>query len=141
MAREVVEAYGLDIGAHPVGTGPYMLGEYRRSARIVLLANPDYRDVTYVPAGPMPAASQAVANALKGRKLPLAGRVEIRIIEEGQARWLAFPQQRARLSRHPPHRITPTRRSTTASSRPNLAAQGIVHDMLLRPNICGRTST
>ena len=33
-----------DIGAHPVGTGPYMLGEYRRSARIVLVANPGYRD-------------------------------------------------------------------------------------------------
>jgi ABC-type oligopeptide transport system substrate-binding subunit len=38
MAREVVEAYGNDIGAHPVGTGPYILGQYRRSARIELLA-------------------------------------------------------------------------------------------------------
>ena len=38
-------ATALDIGAHPVGTGPYMLGEYKRSARIVLVANPDYRDV------------------------------------------------------------------------------------------------
>ena len=28
VAREVVEAYGADIGAHPVGTGPYVLGEY-----------------------------------------------------------------------------------------------------------------
>ena len=31
IAREVVEMYGNDIGAHPIGTGPYMLGEYRRS--------------------------------------------------------------------------------------------------------------
>ncbi len=36
VAREVVEAYGLDFGAHPVGTGPYVLGEYKRSAKIVL---------------------------------------------------------------------------------------------------------
>jgi ABC-type transport system substrate-binding protein len=36
VAREVVEAYGLDFGAHPVGTGPHMLGEYKASARIVL---------------------------------------------------------------------------------------------------------
>ena len=31
VAREVVEMYGLDFGAHPVGTGPYMLGEYQKS--------------------------------------------------------------------------------------------------------------
>ena len=40
QAREVVEAYGSDIGAHPVGTGPFLLGDYRRSNRIVLEANP-----------------------------------------------------------------------------------------------------
>src|SRR5438067_260039 len=79
MAREVVEAYGADIGAHTVGTGPYMLGEYRRSARIVLIANPGFRETTYVPAGPIPPASRPVADALKGRKLPFAGRVEIAI--------------------------------------------------------------
>ena len=90
QAREVVEAYGADIGAHPVGTGPYMLGEYRRSNRIVLVANPTYRESRYEPAGPMPEASQAVAAALKGRLLPLTSRVEVNIIEEGQARWLAF---------------------------------------------------
>src|SRR5690348_9583782 len=53
QAREVVEAYGADIGAHPVGTGPYMLGDYKRSTRIVLDANPGYREATYVPAGPI----------------------------------------------------------------------------------------
>ena len=90
MAREVVEAYGNDIGAHPVGTGPYRLGEYRRSARIVLEANAAYRETTYAPAGPVPAALQPVAAAMKGKRLPFAGRIEVQIIEEGQARWLAF---------------------------------------------------
>ena len=133
QAREVVEAYGLDIGAHPVGTGPYMLGEYRRSARIVLLANPGYRDVTYVPAGPIPAASQAVANALKGRKLPLAGRVEIRIIEEGQARWLGFLNKELDFLEILPIEYT-DEALDNGKLRSNLAAQGIVHDTLLRPN-------
>src|SRR6185437_12233490 len=54
-ALEIVDQYGHDIGAHPVGTGPYMLGEYRRSARIVLVANPGFRDTRYVPTGPIPA--------------------------------------------------------------------------------------
>src|SRR5271167_4608412 len=71
MAREVVEAYGNDIGAHPVGTGPYMLGQYKRSSRIELVANPAYRQVAYTPSGPIPAAVQAVAAGLKGKRLPL----------------------------------------------------------------------
>jgi peptide/nickel transport system substrate-binding protein len=43
MAREVVEHYGEAITEHPVGTGPYKLGLWRRSALVVLEANPDYR--------------------------------------------------------------------------------------------------
>src|SRR3954453_22270713 len=47
VSREVVDKYGQDFGAHPVGTGPYILGEYKRSAKIVLVANAAYRAVTY----------------------------------------------------------------------------------------------
>src|SRR6266480_3106629 len=82
VAREIVEAYGRDFGAHPVGTGPYMLGEYQRSAKIVLLANPGFRDTTYVPAGAVPSEAMPIAAALKGKKLPLVGRIQITIIEE-----------------------------------------------------------
>src|SRR5205814_10070266 len=77
VAREVVEAYGQDFGAHPVGTGPYVLGEYKRSAKIVLVANPGYRDSTYSPSGAIPPESQAIADALKGKKLPLPERIEV----------------------------------------------------------------
>src|SRR5213596_3709156 len=84
MAREIVEAYGNDIGAHPVGTGPYVLGEYRRSAHIELLKNPKFREMTYSPAGSVPATSQPLAAALKGKRLPLISRIHISVIEEGQ---------------------------------------------------------
>ncbi|HEY9024610.1 MAG TPA: ABC transporter substrate-binding protein, partial [Burkholderiaceae bacterium] len=37
VAREVVQAYGTAIGAHPVGTGPFRLAEWRRASRMVLV--------------------------------------------------------------------------------------------------------
>ena len=133
MAREVVEAYGNDIGAHPIGTGAYTLGEYRRSARIVLNANPNFRAVTYVPAGPIPPASQPVADALKGRNLPLAGRVEIAIMEEGQSRWLGFLNRELDFLDILPIDFT-DQALDNGKLKPSLAAQGITHDVLLRPN-------
>ena len=57
---------------------------------MVLVANPAFRDTTYVPAGPVPPESQPIAAALKGKKLPLIGRIEITVIDEGQSVWLAF---------------------------------------------------
>ncbi len=94
VAREVVEAYGDDVQAHPVGTGPYMLKEWRRAAKIVLEANPNYRDVTwdFRPSGP-DAWDDGVVAAMKGKKIPQIGRVEISVIEESQSRWLAFQRK------------------------------------------------
>jgi peptide/nickel transport system substrate-binding protein/oligopeptide transport system substrate-binding protein len=42
LAREEVERWGADYGSHPVGTGPFMLQEWRRQDRIVLKANPNH---------------------------------------------------------------------------------------------------
>ena len=133
VAREVVEAYGLDFGAHPVGTGPYMLGEYKRSAKIVLEANPGFRATTYVPAGPVPPESMAIAAALKGRKLPLAACVQITIIEEGQALWLAFANREIDLLDRIPADFV-DQALADGKLRSDLAAKGIRHEILLRPN-------
>jgi ABC-type transport system substrate-binding protein len=93
VAREVVEAYGGNVMEHPVGTGPFVLGQWRRSSLIVLERNPDYRDVLF-DAHPAPddPIGQAIAARLRGRRLPMVDRVEISIIAENQARWLAFLQ-------------------------------------------------
>ncbi len=133
IAREVVEAYGLDFGAHAVGTGPYMLGEYRRSAKIVLVANPGFRETTYVPAGPVPAAAKPIAAALEGKRLPRVGRIEITIIEEGQTVWLAFANREIDLlERLPPEFVDEA--LANGKLRPDLAAKGIRHEVQLRPN-------
>jgi len=133
IAREVVAAYGSDIGAHPVGTGPYMLGEYKRSSKIVLIANPGYRETTYVPAGPVPADSQEIAAALKGKRLPIAHRIEVSVIEEGQAAWLAFANRELDLLERLPPEFA-DQALAGGKLKPDLAAKGIQHRTLLRPN-------
>jgi ABC-type transport system substrate-binding protein len=91
VAREVVEKYGDGIMAHPVGTGPFHLVEWRRSSFIVLERNPDYRtDIFHVTPDPSDASAQQIARELNGKRLPLIDRVEISIIEESQPRWLSF---------------------------------------------------
>ncbi|RQO60656.1 bicyclomycin resistance protein [Paucibacter sp. KBW04] len=99
VAREVVEYYGDRITEHPVGTGPFVLKQWRRSSLIVLEKNPGYRERFYEAE---PAADDAEGQALvarfKGRRIPMIDRVEISIIEESQPRWLSFLNGEADLS-------------------------------------------
>lgn len=91
VAREVIEAYGDASGwamANPVGTGPYRLKEWRRGQKIVLEANPDFREV-YFPTSSDP-ADRAIVASMHGKKLPQIKRIEIAIIEESNPRLLAF---------------------------------------------------
>ena len=90
MAREVVEKYLPDAGAHPVGTGPFRIAEWKRSHRIVLEANPNFREVFYDADPGDDPLMKAIHTRLKGKKLPLVQRVEVTIVEESQPRWLAF---------------------------------------------------
>jgi ABC-type transport system substrate-binding protein len=91
VAREVVEHYGDDIMAHPVGTGPFKLVQWRRSSFIALERNPGYRERRF-DAEPAPddAEGQAILAQLRGQRLPMVDRVEVSIIAESQPRWLAF---------------------------------------------------
>jgi ABC-type transport system substrate-binding protein len=89
VAREVIEAYPGQAGNHPVGTGPFLLGDWKRSDRIVLLKNPASSAVFHASAGSAP-ADQAISNALEGQTLPRVDRVEVKIAEEFQGRMLGF---------------------------------------------------
>ena len=133
VAREVIEAYGIDSGAHPVGTGPYLLREYQRSHRIVLEANPGYRKVVFDEAIPANPDDAALARSLKGKQLPRIGRIEIAIIEEGQPRWLAFLKRELDYLQPFPGDFL-DELLDNGKLRPELAAKGIRHVLLLRPN-------
>jgi ABC-type transport system substrate-binding protein len=93
VAREVIERYADESGramANPVGTGAYVLKDWVRASKIVLEANPGYRGFTweFQPGGDPD--DQRIVREMKGKKMPQVGRVEISIIEEDQARLLAF---------------------------------------------------
>ena len=90
VAREVIDAHPGQAGNHPVGSGPFMLGEWQRSDKIVLLANPDSHAVFHAGAATANSADQAIARALDGKRLPRVDRIEVRIAEEFQGRMLGF---------------------------------------------------
>ncbi len=90
FAREVVEQYGKAVAEHPIGTGPFRLKEWRRSSRVTLEANPDFRGEVFESAGGNDKNDAAIAAHLKGKRLPLVQIIELDIIDEDQPRWLAF---------------------------------------------------
>ena len=125
VAREVVEFYAEQAEAHPVGTGPFKLAQWRRSSFIALDRNPDYREVLY---SAEPAADDAEGQALltrfKGRRLPMIDRVEISIIEEEQPRWLSFVNGEADLAYQVGFQFV-SQAMPNGRIAPNLAKRGI----------------
>jgi ABC-type transport system substrate-binding protein len=91
VAREVAEFYGDKTAEHPIGTGPFMLTFWKRSSKMVLDANPTYRE-EYFDGTPNAddAYNVAILKAHKGKRMPMVGRVEVYVIEEQQPRYLAF---------------------------------------------------
>jgi oligopeptide transport system substrate-binding protein len=128
QAREVVEKYGDESGRvvdHPVGTGPYRLKERQPGHRIVLEANPGYREERFPPApANADAATKAVAESMKGKRLPQIGRIEIAIVEETNPRLLMFNSGQIDLL-DVPGDIAPRMIDGKGNLLPEFAARGI----------------
>jgi ABC-type transport system substrate-binding protein len=135
VAREVVEAYGdasTWVMANPVGTGPYRLKEWRRGHRVVLEANPGFRDERD-PESSDP-ADEAIMAKLKGKRIPLIGRIEIAIIEEGAPRLMSFERREIDYVTV----VNPLASSVLdapANLKPYLAEQGVRLARGIRPGI------
>ena len=127
VAREVIEAYGDDTMAHPVGTGPFVLKDWVRRSKIVLERNPNHRgyelDARY--ADPADEWDRRAIDSLHGKRLPLLDRVEIYPIEEEQPRFLAFVNREHDLLDETPSdfidQVLPNGRLA-----PSLARQGVL---------------
>jgi ABC-type transport system substrate-binding protein len=125
VAREVVDMYGDRITDHPVGTGPFVLKQWRRSSLIVLERNPTFREMVYdgEPA-PDDAEARALLTRFKGRRLPMVDRVEVSIIDEQQPRWLSFLNAQSDLIDRVPNEFI-NLAMPNGTVAPNLAKRGI----------------
>lgn len=135
VAREVVEAYGDASGwvmANPVGTGPYRLKEWQRAQKIVVEANPGFRGIPYGESGDP--ADRPVNARMRGKTLPLIGRVEIAIMEEGNPRVLAF--ERGELDYlDVPVDLVSTVMLPDNTLQPRFAAAGVLLERGVQPSI------
>jgi oligopeptide transport system substrate-binding protein len=135
VAREVIEAYGDENGwtmANPVGSGPYRLKEWRRGQKIVLEANPGFRGVAF-PESSTP-EDRAVMAGMRGKKLPMIGRIEISVIEESNPRLLAFQNGELDYLTVPSDLVTKVL-GPDNKLKPELAKQGIVLARGVQPAI------
>ena len=135
VAREVIEKYSESDGrtmSNPVGTGPYKLGQWVRSSKIVLEANPEYRGFVWDFSAQEPGDDRLVAQ-MKGKKMPQVGRVEVYIMEEDQSRWLAF--QNGELDIMNMEGPMAPNAIQDGKLKPELAAKGIRLDRIIDPEI------
>jgi len=130
VAREVVEKYGEDVGSHPVGTGPYRLTFWKRSSKMVLEANPNFREEYF---DGQPAADdvsgQRILAMQKGKRLPMVGRIEVSVIEETQPRWLSFLNAEMDLMYQVPEEFA-NQAMPNNKLAPGLARKGIAMEQL-----------
>lgn len=138
VAREVVEAWGDASGwvmANPVGTGPYRLKDWRRGQKIVLEANPGFRE-EFFPAAPADADARTreTAAPMAGMRLPRIGRVEISVIEESSPQLLAFSSGDLDYLNVPPDLVANVL-DPGGRPKPELAAKGVTLHRVVQPSL------
>jgi ABC-type transport system substrate-binding protein len=127
--RRAVEAADGDVRARPVGTGPYRLREWKRGSRLVLEANPQYREA-YFPES-LRKENAELVRGMKGKRVPQAGTVEVNIIDEDITRLLLFEQ--GKLDFVQLRGEIATRLLAGRKLKPEYAARGITRDVFAEP--------
>jgi oligopeptide transport system substrate-binding protein len=90
VPREAVEYYGEEFLNHPVGTGPFVLHDWKwRNYRIEFARNPNYHDDFYPTRGAPGDREKGLLDDA-GKRLPLLDRVTQYVISEDSTAWLMF---------------------------------------------------
>lgn len=89
VPKEAVAKYGKEFLNHPVGTGPFVIGNWIRNNRIEVTKNPTWHGQTYPTEGE---SGDQEAGLLKdaGKSLPFLDKIVFQEITEDQPRWLNF---------------------------------------------------
>ena len=133
VAREVVEFYGDEIGAHPVGTGAFRLKTWRRASRTVLERSPTWRGGSYAGTPADEPLAREIASTLSGQALPFVDEIVLDVVEEDQPRWLTFLSGRyAWLALPGPYASVAAPNGELA---PYLAKKGVRLQKSLRPDM------
>jgi len=136
MAREVVEKYkdvSGQVMANPVGTGPYLLTSWERGSRIVLDANPGFRGFIWNFTPGRDPGDRKIVAAMKGKRMPQIGRVDIRVIPEDQSRWLSF--QNGEIDLFNLDGPLAPRALENGRLRPELEARGVILSRIVEPEL------
>ena len=101
VAREAVEYYGEDIRRNPVGTGPYVLKDWRPNYRIEFVRNPKWQETGRVERYPetgAPGDLEAGLLADAGQPIPFIDRVIQYVVGDPSTQWLMFLRGQFELS-------------------------------------------
>lgn len=135
VAREVIEKYKDKAGwvmARPVGTGPYILSRWTPGSRMILKPNPNYDGFVW-DFKANDAADQAIVSAMKGKKMPQIGTIDVRVIEEAQSRLLSFKKNELDLVEVEGDSVPQVMDANQL--KPELVKQGIKLSRILEPSI------
>lgn len=93
VPREAVEYYKKDFVNHPVGTGPYVLVDWRRNSRIEYARNPKWEESGRVKTYPSEGTAEQRERGLltdAGKKLPMIDRVVQFVVQDQATAWMMF---------------------------------------------------
>ncbi len=93
VPREAVEFYGSDFVNHPVGTGPYVLKEWKKNYRMEFVRNPQWQNTGRIERYPdqgAPGDWEAGLLADAGRQIPFVERIVLSVVDDSSTMWFMF---------------------------------------------------
>ncbi len=132
VPREAVEKYGEQFGAHPVGTGPYMVkdGDWQPGRFINFTRNPTYRPEFY-PSQIGPDVAEAARDTklgldqAAGKRLPILDRVECPFYVPDPVMWLDFESGKLGFVQIPAEYFDKAINRRTLKMKPAYASKGV----------------
>ena len=126
VPHEAVEKFGDkdgNLNDTPVGTGPFILKDYQRGNKLVMIRNPNFRGETYPTRGDDKFVQEGML-ADAGKPLPFIDRAEWSIVKETQPSWLKFMKGETEVLGIPKDNFS-SAMSTQSELTPDLKNKGI----------------